>query len=188
MIGCSSIEKSLPLYRDLLGHDEVKSDCIDLFDDIKSLAGGDVKYRRVIMTKAGKPTGAFGRLLCQSEIELISTEKSTGRRIFKDRFWGDLGFIHLCFDVNGMDVLKAKALSLGFDFKVDSKDNFDMGKAAGRFAYIEDLDVTLVELVETFKVPIIAPLGIYLNLNFRKKTGPLPNLMIKALGLNRVKE
>ncbi|MFC3414622.1 VOC family protein [Algoriphagus hitonicola] len=187
LIGCSSIEKSLPLYRDLLFHHQIKADKTDHFEDLQNLPGGKGKFRRIILAKTSAPSGAFGRLLCHTEIELISSLDSSGRKIFENRYWGDLGFIHVCFDVNQMDKLKEKAESMGFDFKVDSKDNFDMGKAAGRFAYIEDPDQTLVELVETYKVPIFAPLGIFLNLKSRKKSSPLPNLFIKALGLNREK-
>ncbi|WP_297337415.1 VOC family protein [Algoriphagus sp.] len=187
VIGCSSIEKSLSLYRDLLLHDQVKADQTAHFEEFKHLPGGQGKFRRIILAKTSVPSGAFGRLLCQTEIELISNLESPGRKVFEHRFWGDLGFIHLCFDVNQMDGLKAKAKLMGFEFKVDSKDNFDMGKAAGRFAYLEDPDQTLVELVETYKVPIFAPLGLYLNLKLRKKSTPLPNFLIKALALNREK-
>lgn len=187
VIGCSSIEKSLPLYRDLLLHHEIKADKTEIFEEFQPLPGGNGKFRRIILAKTSKPSGAFGRLLCQSEIELISSLQSPGRKVFENRFWGDLGFIHLCFDVNQLDELKAKAKSMGVEFKVDSKDNFDMGKAAGRFAYIEDPDQTLVELVETYKVPIFAPLGLFLNLKSRKKSSPLPDFLIKAMALNREK-
>ena len=58
------------------------------------------------------------------------------RKIFKDRFWGDWGFIHLCFDIRGMEALKTECEAAGFPFTVDSGDTFDMGEAGGRFSYI----------------------------------------------------
>ena len=42
-----------------------------------------------------------------------------------------------------------------------------MGEAAGHFAYIEDPDGTLIEFVETLKIPIIKKLGWYINLEKR---------------------
>ncbi|MCY7293718.1 MAG: hypothetical protein LH615_16190, partial [Ferruginibacter sp.] len=48
-------------------------------------------------------------------------------------FWGDCGFIHLCFDVLNMDGLKGHALSFGIEFTVDSENSFEMENAAGRF-------------------------------------------------------
>jgi hypothetical protein len=63
-----------------------------------------------------------------------------------------------------------------------------MGEAAGRFSYIEDPDGTLIEFVETHKVPVMKKLGWYLNLKKRKPTKPLPRWIIKAMGLSRVTE
>jgi hypothetical protein len=63
-----------------------------------------------------------------------------------------------------------------------------MGKAAGHFSYIEDKDGTLIEFVETHRVPILAKLGWYLDLRKRKIGKPLPRWMVKAMGLNRVKD
>ena len=39
-----------------------------------------------------------------------------------------------------------------------------MGEANGHFTYVEDPDGTLIEFVETFKIPIVKKLGLYLNL------------------------
>ena len=100
--------------------------------------------------------------------------------------WGDVGFIHLCFDIVGMDALRGKCLVNNCPFTVDSGD-FDMGEAAGQFAYIEDPDGTLIEFVETHKVPIMKKMGWYLNLQKRNPKKPLPKWMIKAMGFNRVK-
>ena len=42
---------------------------------------------------------------------------------------------------------------MGYSLTVDSNESFDMGDAAGRFSYIEDPDGTLIEFVETHKLP-----------------------------------
>ncbi len=63
-----------------------------------------------------------------------------------------------------------------------------MGEAAGHFSYIEDPDGTLIEFVETHKVPIIKKLGLYLNMKNRNPDKNLPDWMVKMLGLTKVKD
>ena len=86
-----------------------------------------------------------------------------------------------------MGAIKDNLAKDGIPLTVDSGNEFDMGKAAGRFSYLEDPDGTLIEMVETFKVPIMEKLGWYLNLDKRKSTKNLPNFIVKLLSLNRVK-
>ena len=62
-----------------------------------------------------------------------------------------------------------------------------MGDAAGHFSYIEDPDGTLIEFVETHKVPIMKKFGLFINLKNRNPLKPLPNWMIKSMKMNRVK-
>jgi hypothetical protein len=131
--------------------------------------------------------------LGSSEIELVKVEGREPRKIFEGRFWGDLGFIHLCYDINGMEKLNAACAKRGFPFTVDSFANddgnsFDMGEAAGHFSYIEDPDGTLIEFVETHKVPILKKLGFYLNMRKRNPNKHLPNWVLKTLRLSRVKD
>jgi hypothetical protein len=137
--------------------------------------------------------GTFSRLLGPSVMELIQVKDRKPDKIFKNRYWGDLGFIHLCYDIKGMDALRNECKSKGFAFKVDSTstlktDTFDMGEAAGHFAYIEDPDSTLIEFVETDKIPIMKKIGWYLDLRKRDPRKPLPNWILKTLKLSRVKE
>ena len=63
-----------------------------------------------------------------------------------------------------------------------------MGEAGGRFTYLEDPDGTLIEFVETHRVPILKKIGWYLNLTNRRPEKALPRWMLKALGLNRVRD
>jgi catechol 2,3-dioxygenase-like lactoylglutathione lyase family enzyme len=193
MIGVSDIDASLKVYSDILGYDRIIYDKEGSFDDIHDLPGGDHHFRRVLLTHSEPREGGFSPLLGDSKIELVQVKNRTPSKIYKDRFWGDPGFIHLCFDIHGMSALRQECTEKGFDFTVDSyvkhnQDNsFDMGEAAGHFAYIEDPDGTLIEFVETHKVPIIKKLGWYINLRNRNPRKPLPNWMIKALSFNRVK-
>ena len=188
MIGVSNMEKSMTFYADILGFDKVIYDKEDVFDDLKVLSGGNTKVRRVQLTNSKAHEGAFSKLFGPGKIELIQALEREPRKIFENRLWGDLGFIHLCFDINGMAAFRELCNEKGHPFTVDTGDSFDMGEAAGAFSYIEDPDGTLIEFVETHKVPILKKIGWYLNLRKRDPRKPLPNWIIKALKFVRVKD
>ncbi|MDP2041642.1 MAG: VOC family protein [Algoriphagus sp.] len=185
VIGVSDLEKSIPLYRDILGFSVLNYQEEGVYSDIP---GEKFTYKRALLAMPGKCNpGAFGALLCPAQIELIEVKERQGRHIFKDRLWGDLGFIHCCLDVNGMKNLKKKAGEAGYPFTVDSENSFDMGSASGHFGYLEDYDQTLIEFVETHCVPILQKWNLYLNLKKRDHKKNLPKLLVKLLALNRVK-
>ena len=185
VIGVSNLDKSIPLFRDILGFTQLQYQKEGVFNDIP---GDKLTYKRALLTMPGKSNpGAFGALLCPAQIELIEVQGRDSKQIFKDRLWGDLGFIHCCLDVNGMKNLKKKAGNEGYPFTVDSEDSFDMGSASGHFGYLEDLDKTLIEFVETHRVPILQKWNLYLNLKNRDPKKNLPKFLVKLLALNRVK-
>jgi catechol 2,3-dioxygenase-like lactoylglutathione lyase family enzyme len=186
-IGVSDMDRSKEYYGKLLGYDQVLSDTTDTFPDYAGIPGGGNKFRRVILKNSKKREGAFSRLLGDSEIELVQVLDRDAQKIFKDRLWGDLGFIHLCFDINGMAELRNICEANGYPFTIDSADSFDMGEAAGHFSYIEDPDGTLIEFVETHKVPVLKKINWYMNLRNRDPKKPLPNWMVSALAFNRKK-
>lgn len=187
-LGVSDIDKVLPLYQKALGFTDIVYDQTGQFDDLKDLPGGEGSFRRVLLTHKEPRKGAFAQMFGYSSIELLQCLDRTPEMVFKDRFWGDAGFIHLCFDVQNIDGLGKQLSQMGYPFTVDSKNSFDMGEAAGRFTYIEDPDGTLLEFVETHKVPIMKKWGWYLNLQKRNPEKPLPKWMLKLLGLGRVKD
>lgn len=193
IIGVSDIEKAKELYSGILGYDTVIYDKEGNFDDLKSLPGGDKTFRRVLLKHSKPRLGSFSKILGPSEMELIQVIDRKPEQIFKNRFWGDLGFIHLCYDIKGMEALRIECKSKGFPFTVDSNntlktDTFDMGEAAGHFAYIEDPDGTLIEFVETDKIPILKKLGWYLDLRKRDPQKALPDWILRTLKYSRVKE
>jgi len=189
VIGVKNIEESLIVYRDILGYSEVVYDETGVFDDFNGIPGSDSKFRRVLLRHIDVKNGAFSTLFGKSEIELVQILDCDPRDIYKDRIWGDPGFIHLCFDINGMDILREKTKENGFPFTVDSAramDTFDMGEAAGNFAYIQAPEGTLIEFVETHKIPLVKKIGWYID--FRKRGNhPLPNWMLKMFRFKRVK-
>ncbi|MBN8702588.1 MAG: VOC family protein [Bacteroidetes bacterium] len=187
IIGVSNMDKSINFYKNLLGYTSVVYDKEGIFDDLKHLPLGDKKIRRVLLRHPNIRKGAFSKLLGKTEIELIQNYEHTPRKIFENRFWGDLGFIHMCFDVTNMKEVKSECESFGHPFTVYSGEKFEMGEAGGSFSYIEDPDGYFIEFVETHKVPILKKLGWYLNLKKRDPEKSLPTWMLKALALGRVK-
>ncbi len=190
VIGVSDIEKSRRFYAEILGYDETVFDGTDKFRDFSGLDGGFDPVRRVLLRHSEARTGPFSPLLGKTEIELVQVQNRTARPIFEGRLWGDLGFIHLCFDILGMDKMREKCAAAGHPFTVDSGANsFDMGEAAGHFSYIEDPDGTLIEFVETHKVPIMKKFGWFLDLKKRSDPArPLARWMIRAMSLGRVSD
>ncbi len=188
-IGVSSIEKALFLYKDILGYDTIIYDAsANIFPDLADLPGGSHKMRRVLLKPSKPRKGPFSPILGQSQIELFQVFNRTPEKIFKDRFWGDLGFIHLCFDIQGIDSLCKDCKEKGLPFTVDTKIPYDMGGAVGIWSYLEDPDGTLIEFVETHKIPIFKKIGWYKNLQKSDPEKPLPGWMLKALAFNRVKK
>ena len=190
MIGVTDIERSLAVYRDILGYDEVVYDKIGTFDDWSMLPGSGEQYRRVLLTHSQPRQGAFSELFGKSYIELVVALDRQPRKIYEGRYWGDPGFIQLCMDAVNMKELGVFCREKGFPFTVDSCPGdirFDMGDASGHFTYIEDPDGTLIEFVETHKIPVVKKLGWFINLKKRDATKPLPHWLLGCLRWNKVK-
>jgi len=187
IIGVSDMDTSLAFYKEVLGYDTIVYDQVDVFEDYQAVSGGDAKLRRCLITHSQSRQGPFSQWIGPSELELVQTIDKAGSKIFKDRLWGDLGFIHLCFDIQGMDAMRSLCESFGHPFTVDSGHHFDMGEAAGHFSYIEDPDGTLIEFVEAHKIPLLKSINWYLDLKKRNPEKPLPKWMLRCLGFSRNK-
>ena len=134
-IGVSDIDKALVIYQNAMQYDTI----------LKETDSDKLATTWIAPTKS--KASAFSELLGPTKLELVCAKAEKRISIYNNRFWGDLGFIHICFDVQRMNQLRKKAAEINFPFKVDSENSFDMGEAAGQFAYIQDEDETLIELV-----------------------------------------
>ncbi|MGB0806481.1 MAG: VOC family protein [Salibacteraceae bacterium] len=187
VIGVSDMEASLKFYQDILEYDQVIYDKTGVFPDLFDLKDGTSQYRRVLLTYYKKRKGGFSKLLGDSQIELIQCidSEKPRKKAFENRYWGDHGYIHLAFDVRNLDALVTECSEKGFPFQVLSNGAFDMGSATGYWGYIEDPDGTLIEFVETHKVPVIKWLNLNINLLSRNPEKPIPTWMIKAMLLKK---
>lgn len=187
VIGVDNMERSIEFYGKLLDYDIVAADLTGVFEDMKVLVGGCDKVRRVLLKRSKPVVGPFTDLIGTSHIELVKNLDSTPVKTLNGRLWGDLGFIHLCFDIRNMKLVRECAESLGQPFVCDSGGDFDMGDANGHFTYVEDPNGTLIEFVETFKIPVVKKLGIFVNLKKRGDKKTLCRLITRALRLFAVK-
>ena len=188
-IGVSDMEKSLNFYS-LLGYNKVVKDSTSVFSDWADLPGGNTAYRRVLLTQKSPSGGGFSKLAGSSYIELVEdTSKRKPQKIYENRLWGDTGFVHLGFDVRNMKALGDELSAHGFGFTCDTKDVLSMGESTKvHCTYCEDPDGTLIEMIEVYKIPIIEKWGLYLNVEKRSPSQPLPDWMLKALKFTRIKD
>lgn len=187
-IGVSEIDKARELYSDILGYDRVLLDETKVWEDFASLPGGNRSYRRVLLEQTNPPGGGFAKISAKTQIELIQDMDRTPKRIFDDRIWADLGFVHLGLDVRGMQELGKKLAQKGYGFTCDSNDALDMGTTKVHCTYIDDHDKTWIEMIEVHKVPIIEKWGVFLDVAKRDPDKPLPDFMLKALRFSRIKD
>ena len=188
VIGVKDMEKSIEFYGKLLDYDTIVGDVTGTFDELKNINGGNDEFRRVMLKRSKPIQGPLSDMMGDSHIELIQCTDAINRvPTLENRYWGDPGYIHLCFDVRNMECIKEAAEALGHPFVCDGGRDFDMGDANGHFTYVEDPNGTLIEFVETFKVPVMKKFGIYLNLGNRDDYKPLPKFMTKAMRFSKIK-
>ena len=186
LIGVTEMERSIAFYKEVLGYDTIVYDRTGVFEDWAWMAGGAEHYRRVLLKPSKARVGAFSGLLGPDCVELVQALDRTPRKIYEGRFWGDPGFIQICYDITGMRALGRFCASKGHPFTVDScpdGEQFDMGDASGHFTYIEDPDGTLIEFVEIHKIPVAKKLGWFIDMRHRDPRKPLPKFLFQMMGL-----
>ncbi|MBL4703447.1 MAG: VOC family protein [Flavobacteriales bacterium] len=136
-IACSDIDAAMKLYSDILGYDAPVYDKKGVFEDWKDLPGGNREFRRVLLGRSNPSLGGFNELSGSTFIELVqdlTDRKKT--KMYEGRMWGDIGFVHLGFDVRNMVELGDTLSKAGFGFTCDTKDILSMGLQQGCIAPI----------------------------------------------------
>ena len=186
VVGVTDMDASVKFYGEVLGYDKVVYDVTGSFGECPLMPFSAQNYRRVLLASSKPREGAFAALFGESTIELVQALDRAPRKIFEGRFWGDPGFIQICFDVTGMKALGEFCASKGHPFTVDSCPgdvSFDMGDASGHFTYIEDPDGTLIEFVEAHKIPVAKKLGWFIDMQKRDPRKNLPKFLFRMMGL-----
>lgn len=159
-ICCSDIEESDSFYSKSLGMKELGSD------------------RNLRLLGCCNSTQGFAFMYGPGQIELAQCDHPSASHSYGNRFWGDPGLMHVCFEVADFDQLKNSVNEKGVELTVDSKDSFTMERSAGRFGYLEDPDGTLIELIQVHSIPLLPKLG----LHHRIKPGKaVPKWIIKQM-------
>lgn len=188
LIGVSDMERSMDFYKNLIGFSKVVYDEEGTFTDWNEfIDGGKGKFRRVLLQQPNGAMGNWGQLTGRTTIELVQTLDRNPKKIFKGRQWADVGFVHLGLDVRGMYELQKDFEQAGHPFTCDSTNDLDMGNTRVHCVYIEDPDNTLIELIEVYKIPLVEKWGLFLNVQKRDPTKPLPKFMLKMMRFSRVK-
>lgn len=187
LIGCSDIDKAKAFYG-VLGYTEVVYEGQGKFEDFSVFPGGDGEFKRCILKQRKPYSGGFHEVIGDTYIELVQALSRTPRKIYENRIWGDTGFVHLGFDVRGMKELENALANIEHPFTCDSSNNLHMGKTRVHCTYVEDPDGTLIELIEVYKIPIIEKWGIFMSLEKRAPSKPLPKWMMKMVKFTRVKD
>src|SRR5690606_27539155 len=107
VVGVPDIERAKKVYTDIIGYDVVEYVTEQkVHDDFSFVPGGKDTFKRILLSHSEVREGGFGKLFGPSVIELVEVGGREPKNMFENRFWGDLGFIHLCFDMFGMDALR----------------------------------------------------------------------------------
>jgi catechol 2,3-dioxygenase-like lactoylglutathione lyase family enzyme len=187
-IGVRDIAKARALYSSILGYDKVVHESRGVVPEFEGVPGADRNFHRVVLGQSALPGGGFAKVTGETYIELVQDLDRAPKRIFDDRIWADLGFVHLGLDVRGMEALGESLTRQNFGFTCDSRSALDMGNTKVHCTYIDDPDGTWLELIEVHKVPIMEKWGLFLDVAKRDPNKPLPDFMLKALRFSRIKD
>lgn len=157
-IGCNDLKESATFYENLL-RSNATFDSFHVKEEM--IPSAKINHKNAGRSALSEWYGDFF-------IGLIQTKENKPTAL-QNRYWGDLGYIHFCLDVVDYKGIEAQLDESNLSFTVDSQDGFPMGKAVGRFAYLEDPDQSLIEWVEVHKLPFVPAIGWYID--FRKRIG-----------------
>lgn len=125
MLGVTDMDRSVKFYSTLMDYDKIEYDVTGVQADLEGVPGSQYPLRRVLLSRSKPIEGPLSEVMGTSHIELVQRipegfEVPAPKKIYEGRYWGDPGFIHLCFDIRNMEAIRECAESLGHSFVCDA--------------------------------------------------------------------
>ena len=150
-IGVSDMEKALEFYGNRLGFAQVLFDYSGPLPGMEKVTGKPNTRARVVTLKNCN-TGPLGLGMLKL-VQLLPPDKAEPCTVVKSTLWGDVGLLEVCFNTRvsteqvfaklWKDGIRTVVAPVGASFSSSS-----YGTVNNRFAYIEDEDGGLVELID----------------------------------------
>jgi len=136
----SDLERSVEFYTGILGLKLTMQTKIEDSDFNRAVGIPDAKVRAAFLEVPGTPT----------ILEIFQYVTGSGKPIPKDQLASDVGFQHICFQVDDIDKAHAELQAKGVEFFTSpatiAKDHPDI--AGVRFCYFTDPDGAIVEILQ----------------------------------------
>jgi len=153
-IGVSDLERARDFYsrvadfNQLLHYREETS-------GMDEITGGKKTEMAILKQPSGLPANL--PVIEAGAVKLIHTPEYEGKRIFEGRRWGDLGCMEIALDVTGLKDVYDGMLAAGAE-SYHPPTRIDMGSGSiGSFAYVNDPDGNILEMVDVEKVMFMSP-------------------------------
>ncbi len=187
-IAVTDMDRSLGFYRDILDYREIVYDWKGKDPMLSTIPGGDRQMRRVLLSDPRPPISFYSFYLDRGWIELVEVEGEKGPHVYHGRRWGDIGQMEVCFDVHDIRSTFDELVNRGAKPLLEpNTDEFDMGHGStALFAYVADLDGTMIELAEATRLKLTNKLSI--DLRKRKQGKPLPRWLMRMSRFKRIKD
>ncbi len=153
-IGVSDLEKARDFYSRIAGFNRLLHYSEDA-SGMDEITGGKKTAMAILKQPSGLPANL--PVIESGAVKLIRTPEYRGKRIFEGRRWGDLGCMEIALDVTGLRDVYGGMLEAGAESYCPPT-RIDMGSGSiGSFAYVNDPDGNILEMVDVEKVMFVSP-------------------------------
>ncbi len=153
-IGVSDMAKARDFYSRIAGFNQLlhSDDDVSGMDEI---TGGKKTQMAILKQPEGLPANL--PVIGSGAVKLVHTPGYAGKHTFEGRRWGDLGCMEIALDVTGLQDVYGGMLAAGAESYCPPT-RIDMGSGSiGSFAYVNDPDGNILEMVDVEKVMWVSP-------------------------------
>ncbi len=153
-IGVSDLEAARDFYSRIAGFNQLLHEDDDV-TGLDEITGGKRTRMAILKQPGGLPANL--PVIESGAVKLVQTPDYQGKHIFEGRRWGDLGCMEIALDVTGLREVYGGMLEAGAESYCPPT-RIDMGSGSiGSFAYVNDPDGNILELVDVEKVMFVSP-------------------------------